>query len=218
MTRSLTAANEAILDDAFIIPVLFVNLDFDSDPLFVHTDLGTITTTTPAGTWTGLADLGTIGTIQESVKPSPYKVDLVLSVVDESAGSIYNEALNQNHYQRDGTIYLGFRNAVTGAMVADPDELFHGRIDDMRVTHGGATADAPSFVTVTLESELADFKRSSGKVYSNAQLQSEFAGDTFFRHVERFVYRRVPWGSQIIHSGNPILPFPTDPGDFQDQD
>ncbi len=218
MTRSLTAANEAILDDAFIVPVLFVNLDFDSDPVFFHTDLGTITTTDPAGTWTGTGELGQIGPIQEGVKPSPYKVDLVLSIIDEAADSVYNEALNQNHYQRDGTIYLGFRNAVTGAMVADPDEIFHGRIDDMKATHGGPTPDAPSFVTVTLESELADFKKKSGKVYSNAQLQDEFSGDLFFAHLERFVNRRIPWGpGRLFSSGHPVYPWPSDPGDVQDQ-
>lgn len=189
MSRTLATNTNAALSDAFIVPVFFVAIEFDSDPLYVHTDLGSITTLSQ--TWTGVGDLGQIGSVEENIKISPYKTNLILAIVDESATGILSESLTQNFYQRPCTIYLGARNSITGALLDDPDEIMAGKIDTMQISHGANQ----SFIQVTVESEMSEFEKANGELYSDTQLQSEFSGDLFFQYLERLQNYRVQWGS-----------------------
>lgn len=194
MSRTLDSGFENLLDDAFLRPVWFVYLGFDSDPLYVHNDLGDITTTTPSATWTGVGDLGSIGRIEESDKLTPIKLECSLSIVDESADAILSEALTQNPYQRPATVYVSARNTVTGALVAQPVEVFAGKIDDMQLAHGFGQ----SAVTVRIESEAIIFEQSAGLVYSDSQLQSEYSGDLGLQYLERLKNWSVSWGSSKL--------------------
>ena len=96
MSRTLASAVANALDDDRILPMLFVHLAFDTGPVYVHTDLGDITTLSQ--TWTGIGDLGKVETMTESADLRSERLQLTLTLVDETAGSIYEEASNQNFH------------------------------------------------------------------------------------------------------------------------
>lgn len=189
MSRTIPAGIDAVLDDAFVIPVFFVHLDFDTDPLYLHTDLGDITTLSQ--TWTGTGGLGEISAIEETEEPKAPGLKLRLAITSEISGSIFQELTQQDYYQRPVIIYFSTRDTITGALLDTPFEIFRGKADVAEITHGLGS----SYVDLVVESEWADGERANGELYSDAQLQSEYSGDLGFEFLPDLVNRRIVWGS-----------------------
>lgn len=190
MSRNIPANVDADLDDAFIIPVFFVHLDFDTQALFVHTDLGDINTL--GETWVGTGGLGSISQIEETSRLDAPGIKLRMQITDESAGSLYEELTQQDFYQRPVIIYFSTRDTVTGALTDTPFELFRGKMDVPELTHG----ETLSFADMVVESEWIDGQRANGELYSDAQLQSEFSGDLGFKYVAAMVNTKIVWGAR----------------------
>ncbi len=211
MSRTIPTGIDNDIDDDFVIPIFFVELDFDTDPVYVHTDVGDITVL--SHTWLGTGGLGSISEITESVEPKSSGVRLRLDLTNEAAGSIFEELNSQDYYQRPVVIYFSTRNTVTGALGADPFELWRGKADVAEIEHG----DTISHVDLLVENEWADANRTNGELFSNAQLQSEFAGDLGFEFLAQMVNWKVTWGSErTVSLGGPKPPpvqFPF-PGSF----
>lgn len=176
--RTIDAAVDAILDDPYVIPVGFVHLGLDSGDLYLHTDLGEITTTTPSATWQGTGDLGGIGVIEESLRPANYQVTLVLSGIDST---LLTAALTENYFERECAIYWGFRNITTGVMHADPDEVYRGEMDQMQIL------DDPnqSIIQLTVISEEATWDQVPGPYYTDAELQRNYSGDDALKYLPK---------------------------------
>lgn len=198
MSRDIPSNVDSALDDDFVIPIFFVELDFDTDPVYVHTDLGNITVL--GHTWSGAGGLGEISPIEETEEVKAPGLKLRLAITDESAGSIFQELTQQDFYQREVIIYFSTRNISTGALLDDPFELFRGKADVPEIVHG----ERDSFAELLVESEWADGERSNGERYSDAQLQSEFSGDLGFAFLADLVNRKVVWGSdRTVSMGAP---------------
>lgn len=191
MSRSLPANTSSALDDAFLVPVVFVELLFDSAPLRLHTDLGSIVTTdtSPNKTWLGAGDLGAVGPIEETEGAEPFSVELTLSGLDST---VLDEARNQDYQDRPVVIYVGVRDSVTGALVDNPTEIFYGQIDQMVITAGRQF----SSVTVRAESEQTLWQRPAVIFYDAATLQDAYAGETFFNFLEELQNLQLRWGTE----------------------
>lgn len=193
MSRDVIPSNiDAVLDDDFVIPVFFVELDFDTDPIYLHTDLGEITT--DGHTWLGTGGLGTISPIEETEELKSVGIKLTLSLTDESSGSIFEELTQQDFYQRPVIIKFSARNTVTGALLDTPFELFRGFADVPEGEHG----ERQSFVSLLVEEEFASGERSNGRLYSDAQLQKDYPGDLGFEFLTSLVNARILFGSDRI--------------------
>lgn len=210
MSRTIPAAVDTSLDDRYMIPVFFAELDLDTSPAYLHTDVGDITVLSK--TWLGTGGLGSISAVEETRESVAPGVKLRLQITDEAAGSIFDDFDSQDFYQRPLALYFSTRNAVTGALLADPFEYWRGRIDVAEMVHG----DGAAFVEVLGESEFASGKQASGKLFSDVQLQDDFAGDLGAEFLSDMVNRRIIWGlDRIVNIGQPTappqspFPFPT---------
>ena len=210
MSRTLPTNISNALSDSFVIPVIFVQLEFDSGILYLHTDLGTIVTTdtSPNKTWLGAGDLGNVGTVEERNDLSPTAIQLQLSGLDST---IADECLNQNYYERPATLYLSLRNTVTGVLLDDPVEIFKGFMDVMQIISGPETAT----IQLTLESEFVEFDRAPMLYYTNTQQQESHSGDLFLEYVNAVSQVEILWGkSKYVQFSDrqPSIPGPWGPG------
>lgn len=201
MSRTIPSAIDGVLDDAFVIPIFFVELDFDTDPLYVHTDLGSITTL--GRTWLGTGGLGEISPIEETEEQKAPGLKLRMAITSEASGSIFQELTQQDYYQRPVVIYFSTRDTITGALEASPFEVFRGKADVAEITHGFGT----SYVDLLVESEWADGERANAQIYSDSQLQAEYSGDLGFEFLTHLVNAKVVWGSdRTINIGGINVP------------
>lgn len=191
MSRNLATALSGELDNDSLRLVMFVYLDLDSGEIRVHTDVGTITW--GANDWLGVGDFGSIETLREGADLSAYEIELVLSGLD---ADLLSEALATDYYGKTATLYVGARNQDTGALVADPDQIWTGRIDNAQISIGDNNA-----IRLTCESELALLDKRSGRTFSDADLQNEYAGDTFFSFLEDQQDKRVVWRGETATAG-----------------
>lgn len=137
--------------------------------------------------WYGTGDLGSIDEIEETEEIAANAVRCRLSGIDST---ILDEAVNQDYYEKPARILISMRDTVTGALVANPHEVFYGKMDVMRFLYGKDQ----SAVEIVLESELADFDKAAMKYYSDSQLQRDYSGDLGLRYLAQLVDARIMWG------------------------
>lgn len=212
MSRDLAANTAAQYAASHVNPIVFAKLEFDpstAGTLYLHNGLGSYTW--GGQTWTGTGDLGQISSIEEGEQISPYNIRLTLSGLDASLAA---EAVKQDYYQRPVTLYLGALNA-SDALVADPDAIWTGFMDQMNVVVGGDNGDT---IELLAESELAMFSRSRNILYTNAKQQSDSSGDTFFTHLQEMEDITLDWGKRKLGrgSGGSLDDGSEDPGDETD--
>lgn len=177
-------ALDAVLDDDFIVPVLFTEFRFATGTIYLHTDLGTINTLSQD--WLGVGDLGGISQITQDDSGLPIHWQAQLSAID---ATIIDQALNQNIQNRAAILYVSARDVVTGDLVSDPIEIERGRMDQMETITGGEVAT----VQVSIESEEVIFDRSLDLYYSDNQQQTEFAGDLLYQYLPILKDKRIIW-------------------------
>lgn len=195
MSRDLAANTAAQYAASHVNPILFVKLEFNpstAGTIYLHNGLGPYTW--GGQTWTGTGDLGQVSAIEEGEQISPYNISLTLSGLDASLAA---EAVKQDYYQRPITLYLGALNS-SDQLVADPDAIWSGFMDQMNVVVGGDNGDT---IELSAESELAMFGRSRNVLYTNARQQSDSTGDTFFTHLQEMEDITLDWGKRKAGSG-----------------
>ena len=75
------------------------------------------------------------------------------------------------------------------ALIADPVEIFKGRVNQMNI-EAGETAT----ISLTVESRLVDWERPRVSRYNNADQQVAFSGDKGFEFVPPMVEKELIWG------------------------
>ena len=169
MSRSLDASLVTSSTSNYFNFYVFVKLEFDAATIYVHNGIGTFTF--GGNDYLGVGDFGGISVIEEGNEISPYAISLTLSALD---ATFLNTALTLDYYMRPITIYIGAIDSA-GVLVADPDELWSGKMDTMDVIVGEDNA-----IHLTCENDLAIFDKSNGKRSSNTQQQDDYSGDLFF--------------------------------------
>jgi hypothetical protein len=200
MSRGLSSANATELDNDVIRPVVFAELEFDSDDtgtLYVHDGIGQIVADDWNGvsrTWEGLGDFGGISKLEEGRDISPYNLDLVLSGID---ADIADEALNRDSVLRNVYILIGFID-LDRTMVSDPHPMWSGKVDNIQIAVG-----SQSVIKVTCESHLASFEKSNGRLQADSDQQVEHTGDVFYQYLPQMVEAKFKWGgrTQVYATG-----------------
>jgi len=203
MSRGLSATNLGAVDGAVVRPVVFCEIKYDSPTgtLYLHDNIGDITADDWGGTsrtWSGLGDFGSISTIEEGADISPYKVDLILSGIDST---IANAHLEDDTTLRDVYLSIGFIG-LDRVVLSDPHPMWAGKIDDVQVAVG-----AQSIIRVSCESQLAAFEKTNGRLQNDADHQSEFSGDLFYKYLPQMVEAKFRWGgkTQRFGTGSPVI-------------
>lgn len=189
MSRGLNAALITQLESDTLRFVLFVKLEFDSGTIYLHNGIGTLTW--GSNDWLGVGDFGSIEQIEEGTELSPYSLVLLLSGLD---ASLMDEAMNQDYYLRPITLYFGSLNTSTGALVADPDELWAGKMDTAEVSIGVVNG-----IRLTCESDFAVFDQSNNSRFSDAHQQRDYSGDLIFQYMEQMIDTVVVWGGKNLN-------------------
>jgi len=126
-----------------------------------------------------------IGAVKESLELRVPTLDVTLSGVNQANIST---ALTEGSLDRVVQVWRGLLDA-NEALVADPVEVFKGRIDDYNFTEDDDSAS----LTWGCVSHLADFERITGRRANDDDQQFNFAGDKGFEFAA-LVSVDVKWG------------------------
>lgn len=189
MSRDITTATNNEATASINAPIYLVKLALDSGTFGYHSRLGDVTF--DGLTYTGAGSLGMISSIREESDMSRPTLQLSLTGLSSALISVM---LAEYYQGRSCTIYGGFVDITTNALIADPAILFEGKIDTPTIQKDGATA----AITLNVENELADWERPRIRRYNNADQQSRFAGDNFFKFAEQAAGKTVYWGRSGI--------------------
>ncbi|MGA0894241.1 MAG: hypothetical protein ACO3S5_06415 [Ilumatobacteraceae bacterium] len=214
MSRLVEALNAAEADKAAVTLVVMVEILYDSGPIRVHDGIGDLslteyllmedgdnllaedndllTTESDILPFLGIGELGTIDSVEENIEVIARQVTMTLSGMDSA---LLTPALGEPYQNRPVTIYLGFINPDTGRLIATPEVIWEGRINQQTITllKGEAT------LTMTCEHRLRREPRIAR--YTNADQEVAFPGDRFFDllpTIEGFVGK---WGQRDVGFG-----------------
>lgn len=164
--------------------VTFVDLDFASGHLRLHTRTGTITW--GGYDWLGVGKLGAIDAVKEDAELRPNTVTLQLSGVD---ASVITVAMSEDYHGRAVRMYQGLLNVESFALVATPETVFVGVMDYMTVALGQNSGS----ITVNCENELARWQKPRALLYTHESQQLLYPGDRFFDMVPTIQSRVLDW-------------------------
>lgn len=182
MPRTITAGMASAVAQSNVELVVLVSLDLP-DGILRFNSSG-VTIAWGGFDWIGAGGFTSLQPIEESISPQAAALALQFSGIDTS----FVQQIMEDHYQgRAATIYLCAISA--GAVVADPMEVFVGRIDEPTVEMGSTAT-----ITITLENRWAGWERAPELLYTDAEQQIEFPGDTGFRYVEEMENLEIAWG------------------------
>ena len=208
MSRGFPSNTAAALGSSLVRPITFAKIEFDAETLYLHNGLGSYVW--GSETWTGLGDFASISSVEEAIQVKPYALTLTVSGIDTSINDFPETALTLNYYLRPVTIYLGCVD-VDDALIDDPTQIWAGHVDAMDVTVG-AQGETGDLISMTCESELSKFDRSSSRRFTNEQLQADYSGDKLFSAMHLIEGAKVRWrngnasgvaGVPDTHGGNP---------------
>ena len=197
--RPLTAQFQREILRQVLVPVLFVELQYDRDSntdpvdqnyLRLHDWLGTIEW--DGKEWHGVGNLGEIEELEETTEITNVSLQLVLSGVNQE---LVKAALDSDYYRRRVNIWLAVLDMSTGELKEEPtvsDPFWSGYMDVM----SAQIADEDFVITLTAENEDADMERPTSTLYSNAQQQSDYPGDKGFELLLPAVDSTVTWPRQ----------------------
>lgn len=191
MSRDISTTNLAEIDAAHYSPVILAKLEF-SDPVHVHTDIGSLTFS--GDEYIGVGNLGSVNVIPESSDLQPSQLQLQLSGIEDQY--VLN-ALEQGQYGDRVTLYLGYRNNG-GALVDAPLTLWRGKFQFSDIVQD----EGDNSVVVTVQHDLASIDDIEGGRFSHEDQTSRFAGDDAFEYIHLMATRNVVWGGGRV-SGEP---------------
>lgn len=186
MTRQIAVPTQVELAQPQLAPILFVELDFASGFIRMWSGVGPITW--DGQTWTGGGQLLEVSSIEETKAVEATAASITLSGVPSELVSVAYGDFSQGRPVR---IWLGLLNVTTGAVLADPVQIFAGRMDTIGDSDSGETAT----IAVSAESNLADLDRLRARFYTDQDQQRIFESDRSLRYIPSMQDRPITWGT-----------------------
>jgi hypothetical protein len=186
MSRGFSAGVLSALQSQNVKVVTFAELAFSSGTVYTHNSIGTYVW--GGHSWLGVGDFATVSSIQEGAEVSPYSVSLTLSGLD---ATMSGAALTEDYFMRDVTLYMGLLDDDDD-LISTPTQIWSGFMDVMTITAGASGGDS---ITLTCESELAKFDRSSNLRYTHANQQKKDSTDKFFEFLKDIEGVKIKWKS-----------------------
>jgi len=187
--------NESAAFNAHAVTVDFIDIDFPTGHLRLHTWIGPIVWGTYQ--WDGVGKLGSIQVGEEDTELRPVSFTMTLSGVD---AALVQAARGEDYHGRAVRLYRGWLDRETAALVAPPERRRTGMIDQMRITMGENTGS----ITVTCETEFARWQRPRGLMYTHESQQVLYLGDRGFDMVPTIQNRILDWSEGKTWFGFPV--------------
>lgn len=184
--RDISSLNQSASQADTIAPVIFVALEFDSGTVRLHSSLGDLTF--GGHTYTGTGGMGGIDSAVEDSELGRTTLNMTLAGLPLSLTSII---LDEQYQGRTATIYLGYLDTTTRALVDDPTILFRGNMDTASVKQGKELS-----LTLSVETRFAAWDRPLVRRYNNADQQGRFPGDLGLEFVEQSTDKQISWGQK----------------------
>lgn len=180
-TRDITTVLNNALDDAVVAPFFAIDMAFSTGNLRIWTGVGTATI--DGSDYTGVGDLLSISTVEETTEIAARGASLVLSGVPTD---IITLALTSQYQGRVATIYFGIRD---GGTYTGLTEVFSGYMDEMNVDEGPDT----STVELKIENKLIDLERARVRRYNSGYQKTVHPTDLGFDFIEDLQNREIAW-------------------------
>jgi hypothetical protein len=171
---------------AAVAPIMFVELFFASGVVRCWNGIGAVTWN--GSTWVGTGELLSISSIEETKSIESTQVTITLSGVPSALVAVAYGDFSQG---RTARVYLGMMNVAAGTIIADPIQIFGGRLDTISDQDDGESAT----LTVSAESNLADLDRLRVRFFTDQDQQRIFESDRSLRFMASVQDRPVYWGT-----------------------
>ena len=189
MSRGLSAANEAAVNNQVVRRVYFAFLDYKNAPAFFCSAAKDIAFDYDGSgsdtNFVGIGALGSISELEEGTDIQSYAVDLSITGLEDIDISI---ALSDQYKGRDAIIWRGFLDE-DHLLIDAPDVAFSGRMSLQEIDfENGAIA-------LTVISRLADWQRANNSRYTNEEQQRRYPGDKGLEFIAQQVEKQIVWGA-----------------------
>lgn len=186
MARSLTAGMESAVQADTIRPIMLAKISTEGGDVLAWSGIGDITWN--GDVYSGTGTLGGVSTVQETADLQANGITFSLSGVPSA---LISTALGQMRQGRNAQLWLGALDLTTGALIADPYELFTGFTDVPSIDEGGET----STISITAENRLIDLERPKSRRYTAEDQAIDYPGDLGFDFVPALQDKDIIWGS-----------------------
>lgn len=184
MSRTLSAAMQAVATADVVNPLYLLDMEFTSGSLYLWTGSGDLAF--GSNTYVGVGDLLSIGSVQESADLTANGATVSLSGVKTS---LLNLARDEPYQGRPLTIRLGAFDD-NGDIIASPVIMFSGFMDVMTISDSGDT----SAITVTAENKLIAFQQTAVRRYTAEDQKIDHPSDKGFEFVTAIQELQIFWG------------------------
>lgn len=185
MSRTLTTALGNALLAETVHPILLVKVNTAGGDVRMWSGIGDITFN--AEIYSGVGTLGGVSEVEENVDLGAAGVTFSLSGIPSDMLSV---VLSQVEHNRPATVWLGALDTTTGALIADPYQLFTGFTDVPTIEEGGEFAS----ITLTAENKLVDLDRPRTRRYTSEDQKIDYPLDKGFDFVPGLQDAQVVWG------------------------
>jgi hypothetical protein len=177
----------AQLEAGFIKPVLFVELDFLDDTVYVWSGAWPIPWN--GQTWQGMGWLGAISLVPETIQTMAQNVTFSLSGIPSE---LLMDAIGAVRQTGKATIWLGFLDS-SNAIISDPAQIFQGHLDVPTAADSGAT----STISITAENALVSLNLAPNRRYTDCDQQLDFPQDLGFCDVTAIQAKYLQWPADL---------------------
>jgi hypothetical protein len=200
MSRFVSADNETESAKSAIIAVVLADLDFSSGFVRIHDGSGTLSF--GGNSYLGAGQFAGVDVIDENIDIVARGIKLSLSGVDST---FVVPAMTEVYQNRDVTLYIGFVSQATGALIATPETIWEGRMNQMSFKLDSGSA----VVELTCEHRLRREPRIAR--YTDEDQRLLFSGDRFFDLMYAIPGFISKWGARdTAYGGGGMI---TPPGD-----
>lgn len=184
MTRWVSNTNATEADKASLYILTLAKLEFDSGTVYVHDGVGTVTF--GGNNYLGVGQYGSFDMVDENIDNVARGIKVTLSGIDTTLVPI---AMDEVYQGRAATFYVGFLNDSM-QFVADPEEVWSGRMDTMSISMDKNTA------VISLSCEYRLRKEPVLARYTDEDQRLAYSGDTFFNLTQFIPRYKATWGDK----------------------
>lgn len=186
MARDITAGFQTEIESSSLLPILLFKAEFDGGHTRFWTGIGDLTFDSEI--YTGSGDLIRIERVDETQDLVSNSVRVQLSGVPSSIVSI---ALAEPYQGRPITLWFGVIDRSTGALIADPYQIFKGKMDVMTLEDSGSEAK----ILLDSESDLIAFRQSRETRYTPEDQKVIYPADRGLDFVPLIQDIELTWGA-----------------------
>ena len=185
MVRSLTAAVDTEVQQPDIRVALLAFFDFSSGAVRFWSGVGSLVWN--GDTYTGAGNLGSVSLVEETTELRATGLTFALAGIPSA---LLATALGEHYQGRACTMWLALFDD-NWTVIADPAQVFSGRMDQMEITETGETA----VIRLSAENRLIDLERPNEvRYYTPEDQKRSFPGDKGLDYVPSLQEKVIVWG------------------------